>query len=221
MRWRKVLVTLLLAFALIATTISLGWSLAIHESNDTIIYSLHLVFALYLFLIAARSITQTDSADHSESILHLTVLISVAFSLLGSTAILPKTPSPVAVSIGEPVVKASVWYAAPASFSPNTTSPVAVSIDDEPVLKGLWYALTAIYAIIAVIAYTTPLGPPLHYPPIDIYSEKTVQSITNKDEDNVCGIISMFYLSSGKQNLMRHSQIRHHGTLYCFHTPPK
>ncbi|KJA25547.1 hypothetical protein HYPSUDRAFT_37542 [Hypholoma sublateritium FD-334 SS-4] len=189
MRWRKALVTLLLALALIATTISLGWSLAIHESNDTIIYSLHLIFALYLFLIAARSITQTDPANHSESILHLTVLISVAFALLGSTAILPRTPSPVAVSIGEPVVKASVWYAAPASFS-NATSPAIVSIDDEPVLKGLWYALTAIYAIIAVIAYTTPLGPPLHYPPSDIYSEKTVQSITNKDEDNVCGIIN-------------------------------
>lgn len=190
--------TLLLALALITTTISLGWSLATHESHDTIIYSLHLVFALYLFLIAARSISQSDPADHSESILHITVLISVAFALLGCTAILPNSPSPVAVSLDEPVVKASVWYAAPASLSSNATSPAVTSIDDEPILKGLWYALAAIYAIIAAIAYTTPLGPPLHYPPSDIYSEKTVQSITNKDEDNVCGIISMFNVSSEK-----------------------
>lgn len=150
-----------MTLALIATTTALGWTLATHEKQDTTIFALHLVYALYLFLIAARSIPQNSADSHSESILHLTVLITVAFMLLASTAILPTIPS-----------------------------PVPLSIDDESALKGLWYALTCIYGVVAVIAYTTPLGPPLHYPPSDIYSEKTVQSITNTDEDNTCGIIS-------------------------------
>ncbi|KAF8178248.1 multidrug resistance-associated ABC transporter [Pholiota molesta] len=160
MRWRKALMALLLAFALAISTISLGWSIAINDRDDTLIYALHIVFAMYSFLLVARSINQNSTDYHSESIIHLTVLLSVASALLCSTAILPETPP-----------------------------PVATSIDDEPFLKDLWYALTVIYVLVTVIAYSTPLGPPLHYPPSDIYSEKTVQAITNTDQDNVCGII--------------------------------
>ncbi|KAF8955330.1 multidrug resistance-associated ABC transporter [Flammula alnicola] len=161
MRWRKALMTLLLAFALVISTASLGWSIANDESYDTAVYSLHVCFALYAFIVSARSIGQVTPEYHSQSIIHLTVLLSVAFALLGSAAILPVTPP-----------------------------PVAASIDDEPVLMGMWYALVGIYAAACVIAYSTPLGPPLHYPPSNIYSEKTVQSITNLDEVNVCGIIN-------------------------------
>ena len=95
--------------------------------------------------------------DHSDSILHLTALLTGAFSLLRSAAILSDPPL------------------------------VAVSIDDESVFLGLWYALLGIYTVGCILAYSTSLGPPLHYPPSDIYSEKTIQFITNTDEHNVCG----------------------------------
>ena len=130
------------------------------------IYSLHLLFDLYIFIISARSIFQISTDDHSNSILHLTALLTVAFLLLGSAAILPDPTPSVAVSI----------------------------FDDNSVLLYLWYALLGIYAVGCVLAYSTPLGPPLHYPPSDIYSEKTVKSITNTDERNVCGTTGMYAL---------------------------
>ncbi|EPQ52410.1 hypothetical protein GLOTRDRAFT_26339, partial [Gloeophyllum trabeum ATCC 11539] len=36
---------------------------------------------------------------------------------------------------------------------------------------------------------TTPWGPNLHYPPEHIYSEKVVEAITSRYEDNVCGVV--------------------------------
>ena len=158
MRWRKALLSLFLAFAVIISTVSLGWSIANNDHVDMKIYSLHLFFALYVFIISARSVLQVTTEDHSGSIIHLTTLLTVAFSLLGSAAILPDSPP-----------------------------PMTASIDDEPVLLGLWYTLLGLYTVSCVIAYSTPLGPPLHYPPSDIYSEKTIKSITNTDEQNVCG----------------------------------
>ena len=162
---------LLLASALVLTSVSLGWSIAINDGQDTLVYALHTVFALYTFLIAARSITQNTAEYHSESILHLTVLLSFAAAFLAWTAILPGTPPPV-----------------------TTTS-----INDEQFLKSLWYTLTVIYIAVTILAYSTPLGPPLHYSPSDIYSEKTVASITNTDQENVCGIISRLFCSLESQ----------------------
>ena len=166
MRWRKALLSLFLAFAVMISTVSLGWSIANNDHIDMKIYSLHLFFALYVFVISARSVVQVTTDDHSNSILHLTALLTVAFSLLGSTAILPNSPP-----------------------------PETASIDDELVLLGLWYTLLGMYAVGCILVYSSPLGPPLYYPPSDIYSEKTVKSITNMDKQNVCGTRSRHLLS--------------------------
>jgi hypothetical protein len=153
MRWRKALLSLFLAFAVMISMVSLGWSIANNHHDDVEIYSLHLCFALYVFV---SSVLQVTKDDHSDSILHLSALLTAAFLLLGSAAISPD-------------------------------SLVAVSIGDESVLLGLWYALLGIYTVGCILAYSTPLGPPLHYSPSDIYSEKTIKSIANTDEHNVCG----------------------------------
>ena len=155
------------------------------------IYSLHLLFALYVFVISARSIVQVTTDDHSDSIVHITALLTVAFLLLGSTAILPDSPP-----------------------------PVALSIDDEPVLLGLWYTLLGLYTVGCILAYSTPLGPPLHYPPSDIYSEKTVKSITNADEENVCGTRSrlLFLLF---RVLMTSFKVPLRGIFYYSHIRPR
>ena len=158
MRRRKALLSLFLAFAVVISTVALGWSIANSYHIDIEIHSLHLSFAAYVFAISARSVLQVTKHDHSASILHLTALLTVAFSLLGSAAILP-----------------------------DNSPPVVTSIDGEAFLLSLWYALLGIYAVSCILVYSTPLGPPLHYPPSDIYSEKTVKSITNMDEQNVCG----------------------------------
>jgi len=170
MRWRKALLSLFLAFAVVISTVSLGWSIANNDHIDTTIYILHLSFALYVFLISARSVLQVTTNDHSNSIIHLTALLTVAFLLLGSVAILPNNPPPVTSFID----------------------------DDDPVLLSMWYALIGVYIVGCILAYSTPLGPPLHFPPSYIYSEKTVKSITNMDERNVCG-------TTGRQASSLHS----------------
>ncbi|KAJ2928555.1 hypothetical protein H1R20_g8545, partial [Candolleomyces eurysporus] len=53
----------------------------------------------------------------------------------------------------------------------------------------MWVAIIVLYILTATLAFTTPLGPPLHYPPEYIYSEKTVKAITNEDPENVSGLI--------------------------------
>ncbi|KDR79985.1 hypothetical protein GALMADRAFT_242167 [Galerina marginata CBS 339.88] len=161
MRWRKIFLSLLLASTLAISAVSLGWSLANNIHQDVTIHSLHLCFDLYVLLISVRSIGQDTPDQHWKPIVHLTVLLTVAFALLGSAAILPDYPS-----------------------------PIAALADDRGILMTLWYALVSIYGLACVVCYSTPLGPPLHYPPSDIYSEKTVQAITNMDEANVCGITS-------------------------------
>ncbi|KDQ53279.1 hypothetical protein JAAARDRAFT_72568 [Jaapia argillacea MUCL 33604] len=66
---------------------------------------------------------------------------------------------------------------------------VVISALDSPAFLGLWYAVFALYCFSALLAINIPCGPLLHYPPGQIYSEKTVAAITNKYEDNVCGLV--------------------------------
>ncbi|CAA7268235.1 unnamed protein product [Cyclocybe aegerita] len=158
MRWRKIFISSLLAVCLAICGVSLGWSIAEDNRFDIAVCSLHVFFALYAFLLSARSVGQTDD-EHSQSIIHLTSLMTVAFLLLGSSALLP-------------------------DYSP----PVPATVRQFSALLALWYTLVALYTVVCVLCFTTPLGPPLHYDPADIYSEKVVQSITNMDEANVCGL---------------------------------
>ncbi|KAJ7064951.1 multidrug resistance-associated ABC transporter [Mycena amicta] len=55
--------------------------------------------------------------------------------------------------------------------------------------QDLWYAVLAAYILASITAWTTPLGPALHYPPEDIYSPKTVNAATNTDQENVTGVV--------------------------------
>lgn len=57
-------------------------------------------------------------------------------------------------------------------------------------IPGLAWSVLALYGAAAAIAFTTPLGPELHYPPEDIYDAKVIAATTNTDEANVCGVVS-------------------------------
>lgn len=161
MRRRKLFISLLAAVIVVLNTVSLGWAAADDMKHNISILAIYIYFALYVLIIAARSINQNSVESHAESVIHLTTLTTIACLLLGGTAILPISPPPVIEATG-----------------------------DDYVLLPVWYTMVGIYYVICIIAFTTPQGPPLHYSPGDIYSEKTVQSITNTDQENVCGITS-------------------------------
>jgi hypothetical protein len=66
------------------------------------------------------------------------------------------------------------------------SDPVIASVE---IVQRLWYAVLGLYIVVGVVAWTTPLGPALHYPPEAIYSPSTVKKITNSDFENVTGIV--------------------------------
>lgn len=88
-----------------------------------------------------------------------------------------------------------------AAILPSTPPVAAGEVDHVPV--GLWYATLVLYALVCVISITTPLGPKLHFPSERIYSEKVIMAITNKDEENVCGLVGAFL------NLCLHTGANH------------
>ncbi|KAI0631359.1 ABC transporter type 1, transmembrane domain-containing protein [Trametes polyzona] len=164
MRLRKLAVTAILAIILAIQAVSLGWSIAEDDRTNIAVYSLHVAFALYTLVLAARAINQTYS-QHSSSIIHLSALTFFATVLLTITALLPSQPLPV-VSVFQ-----------------SSVTPLA-----------LWYTVYALYAICMAIIVTTPRGPPLHFPSSKIYSDKTLMQVTSNYEDNVCGMPSVSVL---------------------------
>jgi hypothetical protein len=77
-----------------------------------------------------------------------------------------------------------------AAIIPETTSANGGDYERAPV--GLWYTTFGLYSLVFAISITRPLGPMMHYPPEMIYSEKITMAITNKDEENVCGVVGAF-----------------------------
>ncbi|KAF9531155.1 multidrug resistance-associated ABC transporter [Crepidotus variabilis] len=193
-RRTKIILTFVLSIALALSTISLGWSIADERRYETLVFTLHVAFALYLVVMSGRSIGQDDAEAHSDSLIHITSLLAIAFILLGTVAVLPASPPP-SGPVGATFVPqwqgslksaTALYQAVPLAWTSFRTN----FEDLEPFLRILWYIYLAIYTVAFALAVRTPLGPLLHYPPSDIYSEKTVQSITNTDSNNVCGLIS-------------------------------
>lgn len=141
----------------------LGYAIANGERDFAAIYSVYVCFATYLLIICGLSLNQSSADSHCRSILHVIVLSTIAVTAMGASAIIP-----------------------------FTTSPATSSVNDEPAVQIIWYTVLVLLTLMDTAALTTRLGPPLHYPPEKIYSEKTVIGITNPDLDNVCGMVGTF-----------------------------
>lgn len=155
---------LVIAFVVVASlqTTSLSYAASFSSSTTTATYLLHVLFAIYLLILAVQSVGKNTISSHITNVIHLCVLTTLTFALLGVTALLPRDP----------------------------TSISAPAEDSRPrFLQVIWYVVLALYALSTVVAITTPLGPPLHFPVSRIYSEKIVAAITNQEVDNVSGAI--------------------------------
>ncbi|KAK0452262.1 hypothetical protein EV421DRAFT_888433 [Armillaria borealis] len=159
MRRRKIILSFLFAAILILKTICFGWAIVEDEPSNVASYAIHVFFSLYVLAVAIRSVNQDAPGPHSESVLHLTTLTTLATVFLGISILLP-TNSP----------------------------PVATSVDASEVFTWTWVFIFFIYTITCLLSFTTPRGPPLHYEPKDIYSTKEASARTNKDEVNVTGV---------------------------------
>ncbi|KAG7095389.1 hypothetical protein E1B28_006144 [Marasmius oreades] len=124
-------------------------------------HSLNVYFAIYLLALCLQSIYRCTVERHSESVLHITVLTTIPALLLTTLSLLPETPL--------------------SQVNLQRVSPIG---DHD----NLWYIMVVLYLSACILAFTTPQGPPLYYPPSAIYLPKAVESITNKDKENVTGL---------------------------------
>ena len=164
--------------AIVISSFLLGWSIVDELWEETTVYSLHLAFALYLFSLSACSVRQDDANLHTEYIIHLSALSTLGFLLSGGTAIFPESPPP------------SKALSFPYKILWSRSVHEVFMQDSHDILRVMWYSLVLTYTFAWVLIIRTPLGPPLHYPVSNIYSEKTVKSIDNIYDNNVCGMIS-------------------------------
>lgn len=158
--YRKLILTANVACIVGLSTVCLGYAFANAERDFAVIYLAYVGFATYLLLICGLSLTQSSTDSHRRSILHIIVLSTIAATAMAVSAIIPRT-----------------------------ALPVASSVNEEPLVQVMWYIVLVLLILADIVALTTRLGPPLHYPPEKIYSEKTVLGITNPDLENVCGMV--------------------------------
>lgn len=151
---------MLLAAILVLQSISLGWTFSAGEDDSNMTYALHVAYAFYLTALAVRSIYQNAVEPHFESVSHLAVLTFVPTTLLFTAAILP------------------------------TSRPINLSVlQTHSALLGIWYTVLVLYFIVTVIVFTVPTGPRLYYPSETLYSDKILKAATNRDENNVSGVV--------------------------------
>ncbi|KAF9007916.1 ATP-binding cassette transporter [Cyathus striatus] len=160
MRRTKIFMSILIGSIAVLSTFAASWSAVNEDVTNAIISGLHTITSTYLLVITVHSLYTKSLDEHWVSISHIAALTAIASSLLGITTILPETPP-----------------------------PVAKSVDGDATMQAIWYAVLGLYMTLSVVSFITPLGPSLHYPPNNIYSEKVIQTITNTDEENVCGVV--------------------------------
>jgi hypothetical protein len=130
------------------------------DAKDAIVPALNALTALYLIVVAISTLNDDIPDIHFTQVVHIGTVTTIGTLVYGSIVILPSSE----IVISGEAVDAISW--------------------------GLRHAVLALYAAACVISLNIPRGPPMYFPPEQIYSEKTVASITTRYQDNVCGIVS-------------------------------
>ncbi|KZO97554.1 multidrug resistance-associated ABC transporter [Calocera viscosa TUFC12733] len=161
---KKIALTALLALLVACEAVTLGFLAASTTSAQPLAASsLRLASAVYILVFSACSISDSGVNTHWAGLIHLSVLTAGGVLLLGISAILPDDDA-----------LAEVLAAAP---------------DLGEAIAPLQYTVFMLYLAAVSLASTIPRGPPLHFPPAQIYSLKTLSTSAPTTKDNVCGIV--------------------------------
>ncbi|EIW78464.1 multidrug resistance-associated ABC transporter [Coniophora puteana RWD-64-598 SS2] len=160
-RLRKRFLSINLAVVLAFQCMGLAYSYIHSDVANVLVYILQATYALYTAGLAAFSIYQSVVDTHANSLVHLSALTFLPTALLGILTILP---------------------------SAGMNNIVLMQHTPAPLFLSTLRAVTVVgYFSAAVLAWSTPTGPALFYPPEDIYTDKISQATTNLSDENVCG----------------------------------
>ncbi|KAH9169608.1 hypothetical protein EDB89DRAFT_1854300 [Lactarius sanguifluus] len=164
-KFRGVLLVIVFAVIVFLQTVSLGFFISSLSPTVIATHLLHVLFSVYLTVLAVQSIGNSTIHSHRRRTIHLSALTALAFVLLGSTALSPG----------------------------NRVSNSTLADGSQPLfVQVVWYVVLGLYASSTFVATTTPLGPALNFPVSRIYSKKTAAAATNKTIDNVSGVTGSF-----------------------------
>lgn len=139
------------------------------------------IVGLQAVCLALSIIHREDSATYTLHVCYALYLFAVAAFAVNRTDV--------------DVHSESIWHLAALTALPafcmafTMILPSDSTVASVELVQQLWYAVLALYSVACVGAWTTPLGPPLHYPPSAIYSAKVVAAVTNADHENVTGVV--------------------------------
>ncbi|KAH6918109.1 ATP-binding cassette transporter [Coprinopsis sp. MPI-PUGE-AT-0042] len=158
-RRRKGAMVILLALSQILSAIITAFKFqGNNNTKEQVVACLQLAFSVYLLGISAYPFVVSGRKLHNIFVWHIAILATIAALALCLVSVVPRAP---VVGTGPGI---------------------------HGFLRDSWYALSGIYGIVGALAFTTPSGPPLHFPPENIYADDTVKAISNANPDNVCGV---------------------------------
>ncbi|KAF8324040.1 ATP-binding cassette transporter [Clavulina sp. PMI_390] len=131
------------------------------ERNETVASALRLSLDLYTLYLAVCLVAINDTAQNWICICHVSALTAASVALRTIPLILPSNP----------------FQARP-----------ELHVEE---FRGLEWAALASLLVSCIITSNIPSGPPLHYPPSQIYSPKILESfnVVPQKEDNVCAVV--------------------------------
>ncbi|KAG8964201.1 hypothetical protein FRC03_002096 [Tulasnella sp. 419] len=169
LRVRKILQTCIITILVVIDAIALGYTIADDEKStvsNILASGLQLGFSGYLATVSFASIGQSSIDDHWKTTCHLWSLTILATFLYGTRIILP----------------------------PSSKYTFILGI--TPTFDDIYdYLNLIILVVLSIITSTTPHGPAVHFPPENIYSQKSLLTTASTSLANVCGIVQASILS--------------------------
>ena len=147
MKLRGTLLVVIFVVIVSLQTVSLGYVASFSSSTITATYILHVPFSIYLLTLAVQSVGKNTIDSHTRNIMHLSVLTTVTFVLLGFTALFPRDLTSISAPAED--FQQVIWYVVLGLYALSTVVSITT-----PLGPPLHFPVSRIYSEKIVAAVT-------------------------------------------------------------------
>lgn len=147
MKLRGALLVIIFVAIVLLQTVSLGYVASFSSSTVTATYLLHVLFAIYILTLAVQSVGKNTIYSHTRNIIHLSVLTTVPFVLLGFTALFPRDVTSILAPAED--FQQVIWYVVLGLYALSTVVSITT-----PLGPPLHFPVSRIYSEKIVAAVT-------------------------------------------------------------------